>query len=157
MTVALVSRVAVSEIRPHDTGSLRGDLLHFFRDARVALCHPPACRIVPGLLAEATRERELADALVLAVRRHRRENAARILQRAVERGEPQAGIGIEVALDFLGGPLHRRPAVTRMPADGGGARAPRRSAGAAGRDVAVRAPAGTPRQTVPYRSRSAAM
>jgi hypothetical protein len=85
MTVALVSRVAVSENRPYDTGSLRGELLHLFRDARVALCDPPACRIVPDLLAEATRDRELADALVLAVRRPRRENAARILRMRASR------------------------------------------------------------------------
>ncbi|MET7397157.1 TetR-like C-terminal domain-containing protein [Dactylosporangium sp. NPDC005572] len=116
MTVALASQVAVSTIGAPDTGTLRGDLTAFLDEALSALRHPLAFRIIPDLLAEAARDEALADALKTAVRAPRRENAARMLRRAVERGELPADVDIELALDFLVAPLYWRLFVTQLPA-----------------------------------------
>jgi hypothetical protein len=49
------------------------------------------------------------------VREPRRQRAAEILHRAVRRGELAADIDLELALDFLAGPLYWRLVVVRTP------------------------------------------
>jgi AcrR family transcriptional regulator len=115
MTVALVSDVAVTTIPAADTGSLRGDIRHFLTEAHAALRHPLARTIVPDLLAEATRNTELAEALQATIRTPRRASAARLLQRAIDRGELPDDADIELGLDFLAGPLYWRQVVIRLP------------------------------------------
>ncbi|GAA3732786.1 TetR/AcrR family transcriptional regulator [Streptomyces tremellae] len=117
MTVALVSAAATTSVPSPDTGTLRGDLLHFLADAANALAHPLVSRIVPDLLSEATRDPELAEALIASIRGPRREAAALMFQRAAARGEIPADTDTETALDFLVGPLYWRVAVTHMPVD----------------------------------------
>lgn len=119
MAVALVSEVAVAAIDVPDTGTLQGDLRGFLVNASTALQHPLVCRIVPDLFAEATRNPELADALLGALRTPRRTKAAQMLVRAVERGELPPGIDVESSLDLLGGPLYWRLVVVRIPLDEG--------------------------------------
>ncbi len=118
MTIALVSGIAVTAIAAPDTGSLRGDIRRFLTDAETALQHRLARTIVPDLLAEATRNTELAEALQATIRTPRRASAARMLQRAIERGELCGDADIELGLDFLAGPLYWRLAVTRLPFTG---------------------------------------
>ncbi|WP_329070303.1 TetR-like C-terminal domain-containing protein [Amycolatopsis sp. NBC_01480] len=115
MTVALLSRVAITAIAPADTGTLRGDLEHYLHDAVRALTHPLASRIMPDLMAEATRDPELAKELMDSVRGPRRENATQILRAAIDRGEIPADADLELSLDFLAGPLYWRLAVTNLP------------------------------------------
>ncbi len=115
MTVALVSGVAVTSISTPDTGSLRGDIRRFLADAHTALQHPLARTIVPDLLAEATRNTELAETLQATIRNPRRASAARLLQHAIARGELPEATDIELGLDFLAGPLYWRLAVIAMP------------------------------------------
>jgi AcrR family transcriptional regulator len=115
MTVALVSNVAVTAIPAADTGTLRGDIRHFLLEALTALQHPLARTIVPDLLAEATRNTELAKALRASIQAPRRASAARLLQRAIDRGELPADTDIELGLDFLAGPLYWRQVVVRLP------------------------------------------
>lgn len=117
MAVALVSDVAVAAIDIPDTGTLRGDIRQFLTNADAALHHPLASTIVPDLLAEATRNPELADALLATIREPRRSKSAQLLQRAVDRGELPDNTDLELALDFLAGPLYWRRAVVRTPAD----------------------------------------
>jgi AcrR family transcriptional regulator len=117
MVVALVSAVAIAAIDIPDTGTLRGDLRQFLVNACAALSHPLACTIVPDLLAEATRNIELADALLVAIRAPRRAKAAQLLQRAIDRGELPTDASLELSLDFLAGPLYWRMVVVRMPTD----------------------------------------
>jgi AcrR family transcriptional regulator len=116
MVVALVSDVAVAAIDIPDTGTLRGDVRQFLVNASSALRHPLASRIVPDLLAEATRNTELAEALLDAIRNPRRAKAARMLHRAVERGELAEDTDTEIGLDLLAGPLYWRLVVLRTPA-----------------------------------------
>jgi AcrR family transcriptional regulator len=117
MVVALVSAVAIAAIDIPDTGTLRGDLRQFLVNACAALTHPLASTIVPDLLAEATRNVELADALLAAIRAPRRAKAAQLLRRAIDRGELPSDADLELDLDFMAGPLYWRLVVIRAPAD----------------------------------------
>ncbi|MFE5583172.1 TetR-like C-terminal domain-containing protein [Kitasatospora sp. NPDC056531] len=115
MTIALVTRFAVDTPEAVDSGTLRGDVLAFLTQTAAALRHPLPSRIIPDLLAESTRNPELAQALSTAVRDTRRAKATRLLDRAVERGELPADTDRELALDLLAGPLYWRLAVVRTP------------------------------------------
>jgi AcrR family transcriptional regulator len=117
MVVALVSAVAIASIDIPDTGTLHGDLRQFLINACAALSHPLACTIVPDLLAEATRNIDLADALLAAIRAPRRAKAAQLLQRAIDRGELSKHADLELGLDFMAGPLYWRLVVVRTPTD----------------------------------------
>ena len=111
MTVALTSEVAVAAIDVPDTGSLRGDIRQYLDNACEAIAHPLARHIIPDLLAEATRNPALADALVPTLRTPRRAKVAVLFQRAVKRGELAADSDLEMCMDFLAGPLYWRLAV----------------------------------------------
>jgi len=111
MTVALTSEVAVAAIDVPDTGSLRGDIRQYLDNACEAIAHPLARHIIPDLLAEATRNPALADALVPTLRTPRRAKAAVLFRRAVKRGELSADSDLEMCMDFLAGPLYWRLAV----------------------------------------------
>ena len=115
MTVALTSEVAVAAIDVPDTGSLRGDIRQYLDNACQAIAHPLARHIIPDLLAEATRNPALADALVPTLRTPRRAKAALLFQRAMKRGELAADSDLEMCMDFLGGPLYWRLAVVHTP------------------------------------------
>lgn len=115
MTVELVSRAALTSVSAHDTGNLYDDVARFVRDTMTALTHPLVSRIVPDLLAETARNEELAEALIEGIRTPRRENAARILRQAVERGELPADTDVDLGLDFLVSPVYWRLTVVRTP------------------------------------------
>jgi AcrR family transcriptional regulator len=115
MIVALVSKVAVAATSTPDTGSLRGDVTRLLREFMAALHHPMTSRIVLDLFAEAARNPELGQALLASVRDPRREHAAQILRRAIERGELPADTDVELALDFMVSPLYWRLVVTGAP------------------------------------------
>ncbi|HUO39776.1 MAG TPA: TetR/AcrR family transcriptional regulator [Mycobacterium sp.] len=113
ITVALVSEVAVAAIDVPDTGSLRGDVKQYLDNGRAAMGHPLARKIIPDLLAESCRNPPLADALLQTVRNPRRIKAALLFERAVDRGELPDTTDIEMAMDFLAGPLYWRLAVVQ--------------------------------------------
>ena len=115
MTVGLTSEVAVAAIDVPDTGSLRGDIRQYLDNACEAIAHPLARHIIPDLLAEATRNPALADALVPTLRTPRRAKAAVLFQRAMKRGELSADSDLEMCMDFLAGPLYWRLAVVHTP------------------------------------------
>jgi AcrR family transcriptional regulator len=115
MTVDLASAVAVAVVDAPDTGSLRADIRQYLEDAHKALTHSLAQYIIPDLLAEATRNPDLANALIPAVRTPRRATAALLFQRAIERGELPADSDLEMCVDFLAGPLYWRLAVVHTP------------------------------------------
>ena len=117
MTVALTSAVAVAAIDVPDTGSLRGDIRQYLENAREALAHPLARHIIPDLLAEATRNPALAEALVPTLRTPRRAKAAVLFRRAMKRGELSAHSDLEMCMDLLAGPLYWRLAVVNTPTD----------------------------------------
>jgi AcrR family transcriptional regulator len=115
LTLELVGQAAVAAIDVPDTGTLRGDIEQYLRNADAALQHRLASKIIPDMLAEAFRNPELADALKETIRDPRRSKANQILERAVERGELPDDIDFELCLDFLGGPLYWRRTVIQIP------------------------------------------
>lgn len=106
----------VEEIRIPDTGSVEEDL-HLLMLRAVEVYGGRAGDILPGLLAAMA----ASEAVGHAVRRHflesRRAALAAVLQRGVDRGELRPDLDVELALDFLGGPLFYRVLVTGGPLD----------------------------------------
>jgi AcrR family transcriptional regulator len=111
----LVSEVAIHELDMPDTGTLRGDVSAFLRAMAAVLAHPMVSAIVPDLLGEANRNPGLAETLLRTVRDPRRERAAAVIHRGIERGELNPDIDVELALDLLAGPLYWRTAIIRSP------------------------------------------
>lgn len=106
----------VEEIRIPDAGSVEDDLLLLMLRA-VEVYRGRAGDILPGLLAAMA----ACEAVASAVRGHflegRRAALAAVLQRGVDRGELRPDLDVELALDFLGGPLFYRVLVTGGPLD----------------------------------------
>jgi AcrR family transcriptional regulator len=117
ITVALASRVAVAAIDVLDTGSLRDDIRAYLTSARAALTHPLAQKIIPDLLAEATRNPTLTEALLLMVQSPRRAQASELVKRAIARGELPADADVGLCLDLLAGPLYWRLIVAQAAPD----------------------------------------
>jgi AcrR family transcriptional regulator len=100
--LALVSELLseVSESAPlPDTGSLREDLRALYRLYTRNL-HTPGGPIIPGLVAEAMHDRELA-AIVGAYVDTRRTVAMRVFERAVARGEMRADADPGMLIDLF--------------------------------------------------------
>jgi AcrR family transcriptional regulator len=117
MVLDLVARAAVQVADAPDTGSLRGDVLAFLTGVDQALRHPLLSRIVPDLLAEAARDSEMFEALERRIGVVRRRNVAKIVDRAIERGELPADTDIDLGLNFLAGPLYLRIVINRAEPD----------------------------------------
>jgi AcrR family transcriptional regulator len=109
---ALVNNIAVP-----DTGSTREDLLELMRQAVTVYADPIAAGVMPSLVAEVRRNRELARAVREGFLAGRREALAEVLRRGVERGDLRADLDFELALDVLGGALFYRLLVTGGPID----------------------------------------
>jgi AcrR family transcriptional regulator len=116
MVLELVAEVAGRNLSLPDTGSLRGDLELALRLMTQALEHPLASQIIPDLLAEAARNPRMGATLQEALRSTQRDIGAKIVGRAVARGELPADVDTEVAADLIVGPLYWRLAVARQPA-----------------------------------------
>jgi AcrR family transcriptional regulator len=119
MVVALISQVAVTAIAVPDTGNLRDDVKDYLENASQALDHPLARTIIPDLLAETARNPALIAELSSTVRDPRRERAATVVRRGIARGELAPDTDLELALDFLGGPLYWRLTIIRTPQEEG--------------------------------------
>lgn len=117
MVMDLISRAGLQVADAPDTGSLRGDVLAFLTGADRALRDPLLSRIVPDLLAEAARSPEMAEALERRIGVVRRGNVAKIVHRAIERGELPVDTDVDLGLNFLAGPLYIRIAVNRSGTD----------------------------------------
>jgi AcrR family transcriptional regulator len=111
LVLDVVSAVAALGVPAPDTGSLHGDLRVLLEVTSRALRHPVAHRIIPDLLAEASRSPEIDRALQEALRETQRGIAAAIVKSAVDRGELAEGTDVELALDLITGPLYWRLAV----------------------------------------------
>ncbi|WP_067563790.1 TetR-like C-terminal domain-containing protein [Nocardia acidivorans] len=115
MAVDLITKAAVAAAEVPDTGSVRADVRAYLAAAAEGLRHPLASKIIPDLLAEAGREPALATALADGVGGARRERAAALLRRGIDRGELPGDLDIPLALDFLAGPLYWRLTVVNVP------------------------------------------
>lgn len=118
MTIDLVTQIATAAAADTpDTGSLRGDVLAFLTAADAALRHPLVSRVLPDLFAAGAHHPNIAASLRDKAGGARREKAARILRRAVDRGELPVDTDLGLGLDMLAGPLYWSTVILQTPAD----------------------------------------
>lgn len=94
-----------------DKGSLDADVRAFHLRLRSVLRHPLVRRILPDIHAEAARSDEMKQ-ISERVAQTRREEARKVIERAITRGELPAELDREVALDFLPSSIYWRMMVT---------------------------------------------
>ncbi|MBM3605558.1 MAG: TetR family transcriptional regulator [Alphaproteobacteria bacterium] len=107
---AAVTELGLTIAMPEDTGSLEADVLAFLIRLRAVLRHPLIRRILPDLHAEAARSPEMRI-LNTRVAEARRAQAQVILERAIKRGELDAAVDRDLALDLLPAALYWRMVV----------------------------------------------
>jgi len=95
-----------------DTGSLRGDLEALVSQLARFLSNPDTGRVFPSMLEAAERDPELAE-LRQAHAAKKRDAFRRVLARAAERGEVDAELDVEAAVDLVVGPIFYRRLVAR--------------------------------------------
>ncbi|MFD0518739.1 TetR/AcrR family transcriptional regulator [Paractinoplanes durhamensis] len=115
MVLEIVSDVAGRSVPLPDTGSFAGDLQLLLMIVSRALQHRIASQIIPDLMAEASRNPQIAETLQKALRTHQQAVGDKLIGQAVARGELPAGTDPELAVDLLLGPLYWRLAVARTP------------------------------------------
>jgi AcrR family transcriptional regulator len=120
MATSVISEATVAQApSTADTGSLRDDLRATVNALMAWLAHPQFSRILPDLVAEMARNPELGDVVDAVVCGPRREPAATMFQRAVERGELRADIDLELTLDLFAAAIHWRLTVRAAQAEPG--------------------------------------
>ena len=115
MVLEIVSDVAGRAVPMPDTGSFAGDLQLLMMIVSKALQHRIASQIIPDLMAEASRNPQIAETLQLALRTHQTAVGDKLVGQAIARGELPSGADPELAVDLILGPLYWRLAVSRTP------------------------------------------
>ena len=113
MVLEIVSDVAGRSVPLPDTGSFAGDLQLLMMIVSKALQHRIASQIIPDLMAEASRNPQIAATLQQALRVHQHSVGDKLVGQAVARGELPPEADPEVAVDLILGPLYWRLAVAR--------------------------------------------
>lgn len=107
-----IQSVAFMRLGFADKGTLRADILAYFKATRTVLRHPLVRRIVPDLLAESSRSNELST-LLDGIAEGRRQFGHRLLDRAIARGELHENFDRELALDLLFSAIYGRMILRR--------------------------------------------
>jgi AcrR family transcriptional regulator len=115
MVLEIVSDVAGRAVPLPDTGSLAGDLRLLMMIVSKALQHRIASQIIPDLMAEASRNPQIAATLQRALFTHQQAVGDKLVGQAIARGELPPGADPEMAVDLILGPLYWRLAVARTP------------------------------------------
>lgn len=103
--------------RTPDTGSLHGDLEAILVELRRELSAPRVPRIIAEMIAERSHDSDLAGVLEKTVMGPRREAAATVLRRGIDRGELPRDLDIRLAIDLIIAPLAFRFLITGQPRD----------------------------------------
>jgi AcrR family transcriptional regulator len=117
MVLEIVSAVAERSVPMPDTGSFASDLQLLMFVVSKALQHRIASQIIPDLMAEASRNPQIAATLQKALRTHQQAVGDKLVGQAVARGELPSGADPDLAVDLILGPLYWRLAVARTPID----------------------------------------
>ncbi|WP_203856066.1 TetR/AcrR family transcriptional regulator [Plantactinospora mayteni] len=117
LVLDLLTRLADQAVPLPNTGTLREDVTRFVAYASALRADLGAIRILADLTAEATRNRPFAEAIHTIAEQPRRAAAARLLQRAVQRGELPADLDVDLATDCLVGLAYLRPLTPWQPAE----------------------------------------
>ena len=102
-----IQSVEIMRLGTTDRGSLRADIGEYLRATRAVLRHPLVRRIIPDLVAERLRSKELS-AMLDGIAEARRQYGHRLLDRAIDRKELRADLERELVLDMLFAPLYSR-------------------------------------------------
>ncbi len=102
---------------PPDTGSAREDLLAYVRGFMHHLRTSDAGRVMPGLVAELSRNPDLATAFREGFVQPRRARVVDAVRRGVERGEVRPDVDPELVADSVVAILQHRLLVTGMDID----------------------------------------
>ncbi|RZS39213.1 TetR family transcriptional regulator [Herbihabitans rhizosphaerae] len=117
MVLAVLAEISVPLADDEDTGTLRGDVRATVAGVAAWLAEPPFSRIIPDLVAEATRTPELAEAIATTIGEPRRALARVKLERAMARGELPAETDLEMARDLLAALVYWRMVVRQAPVE----------------------------------------
>ncbi|PKR88716.1 TetR family transcriptional regulator [Pleomorphomonas diazotrophica] len=107
-----INTIALRMAAFEDKGSLEADVRAFHRRLRSVFRHPLVRRILPDIYAEVARS-EAMEAISERVAQTRRDEAAKVIERAIARGELPGALDREIALDFLPCSIYWRMMVTR--------------------------------------------
>jgi AcrR family transcriptional regulator len=100
-----------------DTGTLRGDLLAFLESVTPTLTEDPAKEVLPGLAADLTRNPDLAETVRARIIDPQRRSLARLIQRAVARGQARENLDVTLLCETLLGPVCYRAYLAAQPVD----------------------------------------
>jgi AcrR family transcriptional regulator len=117
LVVDAVTACREGGIPPPDTGSTREDLLVFVQGFMHHLRTSDLGRVMPALLAELSRNAELATEFREGFVLPRRAKVLEAVRRGVERGEVRAGVDAELVADGVVALLLHRFLVTGMEID----------------------------------------
>lgn len=117
MVLAVLAEISVPMADVPDTGTLRGDLRAMAAAVTAWLTEPPFSRIIPDLVAEATRTPELANAIATTIGEPRRALTRPKLERAMARGELPADTDLEMAQDLMAALIYWRMVVRQAPTE----------------------------------------
>ena len=115
MVLEIVSDVAGRSVPLPDTGSFGGDLELLMMIVSRALRHRIASQIIPDLMAEASRNPQIAETLQTALRTHQQAVGDKLVGQAIARGELPEDTDPQLVVDLILGPLYWRLAVSRNP------------------------------------------
>ena len=106
---------ALQDLRPPDTGSLRGDLKAHLNNTAKFLTESDAGAVFRALAGQIQHDPVMAIRFRTEYFERQREQDRIPLRRAIERGELSANTDIDMAVDRLLGPIYFRVLVTGMP------------------------------------------
>ena len=113
LAVAAMEEIYSAEIREPDTGSIRTDLVQSYRDVLNFVNSSDGAAYLRMSIAESTRDPRIAALYCSSTERAERR-AARIFERAIDRGEIRGDIDIDSVVQWLGGLIAVR-AITNRP------------------------------------------
>lgn len=117
LVVDAVTACRESGVTPPNTGSAREDLLVFVRGFMHHLRTSDAARVMPALVAELSRNPDLAAEFREGFVQPRRAKVLDAVRRGVERGEVRAGVDPDLVADGVVALLLHRFLVTGMDLD----------------------------------------
>ena len=113
LAVAAMAEIYATEIPDADTGSLRTDLKESLTMALTFVNSPQGQAYIRTSMAEAVRDERIAG-LYRASTERVEQNAAKMYQRAIDRGEVRPDVNIDVVVQWVGGLIGMR-AITHRP------------------------------------------
>jgi AcrR family transcriptional regulator len=114
LVVDMFADAASTQIPVADTGSIEGDLRELARSSVALLLNPVNRAIIDIVVSEAVHNPSARDTLTTFFT-SRIENAAVIVQRAVDRGEVPAGTDAAEVIRLVGAPYYARLYITGDP------------------------------------------